>query len=204
MSMDRASGKRRADGWACVAGGLTLSGCSYWVHRAAHGGLDADTERLTNVVATLSVLGLMCGVVRLAALLTSRTGRAPKLTTTLAMAGLSIWMVSTVFTAVTARTLLPLGPLGSATLTAGLLPLGVRAARAGVFRGLWRLVPVLPGSWFLVQFPIQFALFISQGSRPSYLLLLGVWGVLWALLGCALLVPGAVTQAPRRQRLVAA
>ena len=76
-------------------------------------------------------------------------------------------------------------PSGSLLLTAGMLMLGGAVLSAGVWRGWQRFTPLLVGLYFPFQLPLQIIFFLGQGKGPNALLL-GVWGVLWALLGAAL------------------
>jgi len=76
-------------------------------------------------------------------------------------------------------------PLGSLLLTIGMLKLSVAVLSAGVWRDWRRFIPLLVGLYFPIQLPIQIIFFLGQGKGPNALLL-GVWGILWALLGVAI------------------
>lgn len=76
-------------------------------------------------------------------------------------------------------------PLGSLLLTIGMLKIGGAVLSAGVWRGWRRYIPLLVGLYFPVQLPLQIIFFLGQGKGPNALLL-GVWGVAWALLGAAI------------------
>ena len=65
--------------------------------------------------------------------------------------------------------------------------MGIATLRAGIVAGWQRFVPVLLGLWFFVQLPLQVIFFISTSGLPSYTLLLGIWGILWAVFGCVVL-----------------
>lgn len=75
-------------------------------------------------------------------------------------------------------------PLGSLLLTLGMLILAVAVLSAGRLKGWRKFVPLLVALYFPLQFPLQAILFLGQGRGPNPLLL-GSWGLLWALLGCA-------------------
>ena len=64
-----------------------------------------------------------------------------------------------------------------------MIALGIAVLRAGVLSGWRRLVPLLVGAWFFVQLPLQVAFFIGVRGSPSYAVLLGFFGALWALVG---------------------
>lgn len=74
-------------------------------------------------------------------------------------------------------------PAGGLISSLGMIVLGIAAMRSGVFTDWRRFVPLLVGVWFFVQIPLQIAFFISAQGSPSYALLLGVFGLLWALVG---------------------
>ena len=76
-------------------------------------------------------------------------------------------------------------PGGSLLLTVGMLMLGGAVLAAGVWRGWLRFIPLLVGLYFPVQLPLQIIFFLGQGKGPNPFLL-GVWGILWALLGAVL------------------
>lgn len=76
-------------------------------------------------------------------------------------------------------------PMGSLLLTVGMLILGGAVLGAGVWRGWHKFIPLLVGLYFPFQLPLQIIFFLGQGKGPNALLL-GVWGVLWALLGVVL------------------
>lgn len=81
-------------------------------------------------------------------------------------------------------------PLGSLLLTIGMLKLAAAVFGAGVWRGWRRFVPLAVALYFPVQLPLQIIFFLGQGRGPNPLLL-GAWGICWALLGAALWSDGA-------------
>jgi hypothetical protein len=68
-------------------------------------------------------------------------------------------------------------PLGSLLLTIGMLKLAAAVLTAGVWRDWRRFVPL--------QLPLQIVFFLGQGAGPNPLLL-GIWGLFWALLGAVI------------------
>ncbi len=76
-------------------------------------------------------------------------------------------------------------PGGSALLTLGMLLLGCAVLSAGRLRGWRRAMPLVTAFYFPLQFPLQAVFFLGQGRGPNPLLL-GAWGIFWALLGYAI------------------
>lgn len=177
----------RLGAWACIVSGLLLSLSSPLTDLAADQAIDLGAARVANLISVACVPGLMAGAIALAALHAHLATRAVQIGRLLTLIGLTVWLVAGLYLVVQPDAPQLLTPLGSALMSVGIIVLGVVALRARVLQGWRRFVPLLVGGWFFAQFPLQFALFISQGDHPRYVLLLGVWGVLWASLGAALL-----------------
>jgi hypothetical protein len=174
-------------GWACLVSGVALAAAGILAHRSAGGAPDPAATRLALRFAVVCAGGLASGAHALAAPLAQplrRTGAA------LVYAGLAAWVIGGLLPSAPPEAFLLVISLGGALQSGGLLALGVAALRAGAPRGRLRYVPLLAGAWSLAALPLQLTL--SAGARPSPLLLLGGWGVWWALLG-ALVVARART-----------
>jgi hypothetical protein len=76
-------------------------------------------------------------------------------------------------------------PGGSFLLTLGMLLLGIAVLKARKLRGWRGAAPLLVSLYFPLQFPLQLLLFLGKGRGPNPILL-GAWGVFWALLGYAI------------------
>jgi hypothetical protein len=145
---------------------------------------DTATARFANgLLFGVAVLGLMGGVLGLWSLRVGGSGRLPGAATVVALAGLLLWMVGGLYLATDASADQVLTPAGGLVSSIGMVALGIAVLRAGVLGGWRRLVPLLVGAWFFVQLPLQVAFFIGVRGSPSYAVLLGIFGMLWALVG---------------------
>ena len=78
-----------------------------------------------------------------------------------------------------------LTPGGSLLMGLGMIVLGIATASSGVLRGWRRWMPLLVGAYFPLQLVVQLAFFLNgrDGAPGPNGVLLGLWGLLWALLG---------------------
>lgn len=172
-------------GLACLVGGL-LFALSLWgmVFRSE---LPASVQLVLNTepqVLHAGFLGAQVGVAAgLYGLLISRAlGRGRLLLVvpllgTLCYAATAILPVAVVMTALP----LPLPKLGAMLNGVGMLLVGIAVWRAKTWRGWIRWVPLSIGLYpLLVMFPVL----IVTGHPPR--LLIGGWGLLWAVLGYAI------------------
>jgi len=97
--------------------------------------------------------------------------------------GLLLWTIGGLYLTTDASADQPFTPAGGIVSSLGMIVYGIAAIRAGAAGKLRRFVPVLVGVWFFLQLPLQIAFFFPVGGSPSFLLLLGVLGALWALTG---------------------
>lgn len=162
-------------GWACLGSGAALATAGLAEYAGA-----PTTPKAALGIAMVCAAGFASGAYALAALLPLRPKRIGM---ALVYAGLATWVIGGLLHSAEPEILAV--TLGGALQSAGLLTLGVATLRAGARRGWLRYVPLLSGAWFLAALLFQLAL--SAGAQPPPLLLLGAWGVWWALLGALVL-----------------
>lgn len=97
--------------------------------------------------------------------------------------GLILWTIGGLYLTKDASTDQLLTPAGGLISAVGMIMYGIAVLRARILRDWRRYIPLLVGIWFFAQLPIQIILFIGAAGSPSYTVLLGVFGVLWALVG---------------------
>lgn len=177
----------RTVGLVSLVGGLalSLSGPLNDAHLVGGQYVDSIALRLTNAALVLIPLGLAWGVLTFLRLGLA-SGWLARIGVGLALVGLGIWAVGGVILTLDPNADQFLTPLGSVIQSIGMILLGIATFRARTLSGWRRVVPLLIGLWFFIQFPLQFPR-IEAGGLPSYTLLLGVWGILWALFGYILL-----------------
>ncbi len=163
------------------------------------GSTTADTvaARFANGLFGVAVLGLMCGVLGLHLLRVGGSGWLPRTGTVITLLGLLLWTIGGLYLTTDASADQPFTPAGGIVSSLGMIVYGIAAIRAGAAGKLRRFVPVLVGVWFFLQLPLQIAFFFPVGGSPSFLLLLGVLGALWAL-------TGYLVRSEARARVVAA
>jgi hypothetical protein len=171
-------------GWACVASGVVLAGAGLFADRWGSGALDPQATRLALQFALVCAGGLASGAHALGALLPQRWRRTRAY---LIYAGLAVWVIGGLFTTGQPDMLQLSVLFGGALQSAGLLGLGIAALRAGVLHDWLRFVPLVAGAWFLAALALRLALFASVGSQLSPALLIGGWGLWWAVLGLVVL-----------------
>ncbi len=139
-----------------------------------------------NLVFAVATIGLILGVVGLLAVKAGGTGILPKIGATFACIGLGLWIIGALYLVPNPTADQLLTPIGGLIHTIGMLLMSISIIQAKVFQG-WQRFATLPlGIWFFLQLPLQFMFFMGADDTPSYALLLGVWGVLWALAGYAI------------------
>ena len=179
------SSRTRLLGWVCVVCGALVAIAGFLLDSQAAGAVTADTAtaRFANGLFGVAVLGLMGGVLGLWSLRVGGSGWLPRAATVVALVGLLLWTVGGLYLTTDASADQVLTPAGGLVSSVGMIALGIAVLRAGVLSGWRRLVPLLVGAWFFVQLPLQVAFFIGVRGSPSYAVLLGVFGALWALIG---------------------
>ena len=181
----RTSSRTRLLGQVCVVCGALVAVAGFLLDSQAAGAVTADTAtaRFANGLFGVAVLGLMGGVLGLWSLRVGGSGWLPQAATVVALVGLLLWTIGGLYLATDASADQVLTPAGGLISSVGMIVLGVAVLRAGVLKDWRKLVPLLVGAWFFVQLPLQAVFFIGVQGSPSYAVLLGVFGVLWALVG---------------------
>ncbi len=176
----------RVAGTACTVGGVTLF-CDLGLH--LFGGLG----RWYFVIAALMALCLLGGVEGLRTLRVVAPGWRTLLGRvggTVVLAGAVFWITAFVllFLDSSAAFSQKLTPGGSMLMGTGMILLGIATAASARFPGWRRWVPLCVGVYFPLQLVVQLSFFLNgRDSRPGPNgLLLGAWGLLWALLGLAI------------------
>jgi hypothetical protein len=178
----------RPSGWAAIAGGTLLAIAGPLLDIARFGELDANTTlvRAAQLLFVASAPGLLGGVRALVALQWAGS-RVTQIGRALAYAGLAATALGSLLVVARPAEVQLLNPIGSVLQSAGMLVLGGVTLRSGALPGWSRWLPVLIGGWFFAHLPFQFAFFASPSGIPSHTFMCLVWGLLWALLGAALL-----------------
>jgi hypothetical protein len=179
------SNRIRLLGMACIVCGLIVSISGLLLDSQAAGAITADTvtARFANGLFGVAVLGLIAGVLGLRTLHLGGSGWFPQVATVLVLIGLILWTIGGLYLTRDASADQLLTPAGGLISAVGMIMYGIAVLRAGILRDWRRYVPLLVGIWFFAQLPIQIIFFIGAAGSPSYTVLLGVFGVLWALLG---------------------
>lgn len=169
----------RLAGLACLLGGLLFCGINL-----------LPTESSSLILDGLSVFLLLClvgGPLGLRGLHGFGQGRVRRLGgvgVIITLFGLLVYLIG-----VFANRLNPemgfLYALGALFSGLGMLLAGIAVIAARQLSGWRRFAPLLVGLYYVLMIPIQIVFFIGPTGEPSHLLL-GCWGVTWALLGYAL------------------
>ncbi|WP_128544304.1 hypothetical protein [Larkinella soli] len=137
-------------------------------------------------------------------LMSDALGRSPsgKMLLVIPLAGQLCYGATALLPTPTVMTLLPLPlpQLGAILNAVGMVLVGLVVLRAGVWRGRQRWVPLLTG---LYPFAVMFPVLVITGHPPR--LLIGLWGLIWALLGhCIGRTTGSVQSSghPKHQTLL--
>ncbi len=184
MTLQRA----RVAGQVCLISGVLLSlmgplNDAYIVDGRF---IDTPALRLANVVFALIPLALAWAVLTFQQLGFAGSGWLPKVGAGLALVGLASWLAGGVVLSINPTADELFTPLGGVTQAIGYILLGIATLRAGKLSGWRRILPLVLGLWFFIQLPLQFPRIVA-GGLPSYTLLLGVWGILWAVFGYVLM-----------------
>jgi len=181
----RTSNRIRLLGWICVVCGALVAIAGFLLDSQVTGAVQADTAiaRFANGLFGVAVLGLMGGVLGLWSLRAGGSGWLPQTATVVALVGLLLWTIGGLYLTTNASADQVFTPAGGLISSIGMIMLGIAVIRARVLNDWRKFVPLLVGGWFFVQLPLQVIFFIGVQGSPSYTILLGVFGVLWALVG---------------------
>jgi hypothetical protein len=176
----------RVAGTVCTVGGLTLF-CDLGLH--LFGGLG----RWYFVIAALMALCLLGGLAGLWTLCVVAPGWQTllgRVGATVVIVGAAFWITAFILLFLDASAVFSqkLTPGGSLLMGIGMILLGIATAASARLPGWRRWVPLSVGVYFPLQLVLQLAFFLNgRDGRPGPNgLLLGTWGLLWALLGMAI------------------
>jgi hypothetical protein len=185
----------RFAGTACIVGGVAFF-CDLGLH--LFGGLG----RWYFVIAALMALGLVGGLAGLRLLRVVAPGWRTllgRIGATVVLVGIALWLAAftLLFFNPGAAFSQRLTPGGSLLMGLGMILLGIATASSGLLRGWRRWVPLLVGVYFPLQLVVQLAFFLNgrDGTPGPNGVLLGLWGLLWALLGYAIASASSQTRA---------
>lgn len=181
----RPSNRIRLLGWICLVCGTLVAIAGFLLDSQVTGAVQADTAiaRFANGLFGVAVLGLMGGVLGLWSLRVGGSGWLPQTATVVALVGLLLWTIGGLYLTTNASADQVFTPAGGLISSIGMIMLGIAVIRARVLNDWRKFVPLLVGGWFFVQLPLQVIFFIGVRGSPSYTILLGVFGVLWVLVG---------------------
>ena len=179
------SQRTRAEGWACVAGGVLLALAGVLLDSQLSGEVVASTPtgRLAFGLWAVAVPGLMAGVVGLRALHPAGPRALSSIATWVTSVALILWMIGALYSVTDPSVDQAISPAGGALSVVGMVAFGIAVLRAGRLRGWRRFVPLLVGVWWPLQLPVQIVYFLGVLGSPSFTLWFGGLGALWALLG---------------------
>jgi hypothetical protein len=177
-----ASNRVRTAGAACLLGG-TLWTCvvgGFLAFSLATPGRPVAFYTFEVLALIIHIL-LLIGVLGLGWSGAAGSGWFGKLALGIALVGRMLFVLAEVHLLIIVSDSSPLLPLGALTTALGMLLTGVAVILAGRWHGWQRFAPLLAGLYpFLTMFP-----FLIITGQPSGVLI-GMWGVCWALLGVAL------------------
>lgn len=166
-------------GLACLLGGLLFLGINLLPPHSS--------PLLLDGVSVLLLVGLVGGPLGVRGLYGFGQGKVRRLGgvgAIITLLGLLVYLIG-----VFANRLNPelgfLYALGALFSGLGMLLAGIAVMVARQWPGWRRFAPLLVGLYYVLMIPIQVIFFIGPTGEPSHLLL-GCWGVTWALLGYAL------------------
>lgn len=176
----------RFAGTACIVGGVAFF-CDLGLH--LFGGLG----RWYFVLAALVALCLGGGLQGLHLMRVVAPGWRTllgRIGATIVFVGIALWLAAftLLFFNPGAAFSQRLTPGGSLLMGLGMIMLGIATAASGLLRGWRRWMPLLVGVYFPLQLVVQLTFFLNgrDGTPGPNGLLLGLWGLLWALLGYAI------------------
>ena len=175
-------------GLACLVGGLLFAG----LNSLEDLGLVQFSASASFAIGLLLLLGLIGGPLGLlasGAAGVGRTGRAGLIGAIITLLGLCSYLVGQLYTTLLDPDMGIFYALGALLSGVGMLPLGIAALLARRLHGWRRFAPLLVGVYYVLMIPIQIMFFIGPNGEPSALLL-GAWGLTWALLGYSLYSTG--------------
>ncbi|MBC7928700.1 MAG: hypothetical protein H7039_23905 [Bryobacteraceae bacterium] len=186
--------KARFFGTMCMIAGVLFSFSFLALNpmlQAFQGTLTDDSSRLIRCIVwcatSVCLAGAPLGLITLHSG-SSRLRRVPALAgVTLSLLGLVLYIVGSIYiyNAPDRAFRQLFTPGGSVLLTVGTLVLSFAIRGSKRLRGWRGYTPLAAGLYFPVQFPFQAIFFLGAGKGPM-VLLLGVWGVFWFLLGYAI------------------
>jgi hypothetical protein len=188
--------RRNVAGWAAVVGGVALV-ADLTLH--LFGGLG----RAYFVVAFLMGLCLAGAPIGLwlAGAIAPRWRAVATAGTGITLLGVAAWLVAFVTLLIDPATAFSqkLTPGGSLMMAVGMLVLGVAVVRSRRLTGWRAWAPLAVGLYFPLQLIAQLSFFLGgRDGRPGPDgVLLGLWGVLWAAVGVAVLTRTSTTSVPR-------
>jgi hypothetical protein len=149
---------------------------------------DGPLALLSNILSVLLLLGLLggpVGLLAMGAIGEGHTQLAGRLGAGVAVLGLLSYLGGVAYTTLVDPSMGIFYALGALLSGIGMLTLGVAVILARRLRGWRRQAPVLVGIYYLLMISVQIVFFIGPTGQPSELLL-GLWGLTWALLGAAI------------------
>jgi hypothetical protein len=174
----------RLAGLGCLIGGLLF----FSLNLVPGLGPDGPLALLSNLLSVLLLLGLLggpVGLIAMGAIGEGRTKLAGRIGAGVALLGLLSYLGGVVYTTLVDPSMGLFYALGALLSGVGMLIMGVAVILARRLGGWRRLTPALVGLYYLLMIPIQVVFFIGPTGQPSELLL-GFWGLAWALLGAAI------------------
>jgi hypothetical protein len=182
------SNSLRRLGYACLVCGLLLF-TNGVLAELSEGGRTSNyaMNLVANLAGNIGAFGFLLAFLGLQSIKAAGSGWLPKLSGGLILISMMFGLGGSFYTQVYPNSVQYLTPLGSALVTLGWLAYGIGVLRTRVLQRWQRFVPLMLGLFFFLQLPLQILFFISVRGRPNYLIVVGGYGVLIALLGYTML-----------------
>ena len=186
--------------YACILCGMLLFANGAIAETQSHGATIANTPitLVASIFGLLGSFGFLFAYWALQSFRVAGSGWLSKLSGGFIITGLILGVMGSIYTLPDPNRVQWLTPLGSVSVSLGWLAFGIGVLRSRILQSWQRFVPLILGLYFFIQFPLQFFLFISVRGYPSYLIVVGGYGVLIAILGSTIfsLIKRPITSMP--------
>ena len=182
------SNSLRLLGYACLICGLLLFTNGVLAELSEGGRTSNDAMTLAaSLAGNIGAFGFQVAFFGLQRIKAAGSGWLPKLSGGLIIIGLIFGLGGSLYTQLYPNSPQWGTPVGSLLVSLGWVVYGIGVLRVHELQGWQRFVPLLLGLFFFLQLPLQIIFFISVRGHPNYLIVVGGYGILIALLGYTML-----------------